>query len=99
MPELSTFPATDVERRIDAIIRNLAGPLKLEGLRRSSEFFTDLDADSLDMIELWMAIEEEFDIAVSDDDAERIKTVADAVEIVQARLKAKAAQALQPERA
>ena len=47
--------------------------------------FDDLNADSLDVVELIMALEEEFDMEIPDDDAEKIKTVGDAVEYVKER--------------
>ncbi|MGB9678993.1 MAG: acyl carrier protein [Thermoanaerobacteraceae bacterium] len=45
-----------------------------------SSFIDDLGADSLDIVELVMALEEEFDIEIPDEDAEKIKTVGDVVE-------------------
>ena len=45
-----------------------------------SSFIDDLGADSLDIVELIMALEEEFDIEIPDEDAEKIKTVGDVVE-------------------
>ena len=47
-----------------------------------SSFIDDLGADSLDIVELIMALEEEFDIEIPDSDAERITTVGDAVEYI-----------------
>ncbi|SCG83482.1 Acyl carrier protein ACP [Proteiniborus sp. DW1] len=48
-----------------------------------SSFQEDLDADSLDVVELIMAIEDEFDIEISDEEAEKIVTVKDAVNYIQ----------------
>ncbi|KAB2954444.1 acyl carrier protein [Heliorestis acidaminivorans] len=44
--------------------------------------FEDLNADSLDVVELVMALEEEFDIEIPDEDAEKIKTIGQAVEYI-----------------
>ena len=48
-------------------------------ITENSSFVDDLGADSLDIVELIMAFEEEFDIEIPDEDAEKIKTVGDAV--------------------
>jgi len=48
--------------------------------------FEDLNADSLDIVELIMALEEEFDIEIPDEDAEKLTTVGAAVEYVKAKL-------------
>lgn len=45
-----------------------------------ASFTDDLGADSLDLVELIMALEEEFDMEISDEDAEKMKTVGDAVQ-------------------
>ncbi len=47
-----------------------------------ASFINDLEADSLDIVELMMALEEEFDIEIPDEDAEKISTVGDAVEYI-----------------
>jgi acyl carrier protein len=47
-----------------------------------ASFMEDLGADSLDTVELVMALEEEFDIEISDEDAEKIQTVQDAVDYI-----------------
>ncbi len=47
-----------------------------------SNFIDDLKADSLDIVELVMAMEQEFNISIPDEEAERIKTVGDAVEFI-----------------
>jgi len=48
-------------------------------ITESSSFIDDLGADSLDIVELIMAFEEEFDIEIPDEDAEKMKTIGDAV--------------------
>ena len=47
-----------------------------------ASFIDDLEADSLDIVELMMALEEEFDIEIPDEDAEKISTVKDAVDYI-----------------
>lgn len=49
-----------------------------------SNFIDDLNADSLDIVELVMAMEQEFGISIPDEEAERIKSVGDAVEFIKA---------------
>jgi acyl carrier protein len=53
-----------------------------EQVSLESNFADDLGADSLDQVELVMALEEEFDIEISDEDAEKITTVKDAVSYI-----------------
>jgi len=48
--------------------------------------FDDLDADSLDVVEVIMALEEEFDLEIPDEDAERIRTVGDVIEYINDRV-------------
>jgi acyl carrier protein len=50
-----------------------------------SSFLDDLGADSLDIVELVMAIEEEFNVEIPDEDAEKIRSVGDAVEYIKAK--------------
>ena len=51
-------------------------------VKEDSKFIEDLGADSLDVVELVMALEEKFDIEIPDEDAEKISTVGDAVEYI-----------------
>ena len=50
----------------------------------AASFMDDLGADSLDTVELVMALEEEFDIEISDEDAEKIQTIQNAIDYVEA---------------
>ncbi len=51
-----------------------------------SNFIDDLNADSLDIVELVMAMEQEFGVSIPDEEAERIKSVGDAVEFIKANV-------------
>ena len=53
-----------------------------EEVTEQASFVDDLGADSLDIVELVMALEEEFDMEIPDEDAEKIKTVGDAVNYI-----------------
>lgn len=64
--------------RVKEILREQLGVDESE-ITMDASFTDDLGADSLDLVELIMAFEEEFDIEISDEDAEDIKTVGDAV--------------------
>jgi acyl carrier protein len=54
-----------------------------EEVTPQASFVEDLNADSLDLVELIMSLEEEFSMEISDEDAERIKKVSDAVEYIE----------------
>lgn len=53
-----------------------------DSISLDTSFINDLEADSLDIVELIMAIEEEFDIEIPDEDAEKISTVGEAVSYI-----------------
>jgi acyl carrier protein len=67
-----------VERRVIEIIVEQLG-VSEEEVTLEASFIEDLGADSLDLVELIMAMEEEFGIEISDEDAEKIQTVQDVV--------------------
>lgn len=56
-----------------------------EEIKMESSFMNDLGADSLDIVELIMALEEEYDIEIPDEDVEKMATVGDVVEYIKAR--------------
>jgi len=66
-----------LERVIDIVAEELA--VDRDEVTEDSSFIEDLGADSLDVVELVMAFEEEFDVEIPDEDAEDIRTVDDAV--------------------
>ncbi len=57
-----------------------------DSITMDSSFVDDLNADSLDMVELVMAMEQEFDISVPDEVAEKVGTVGDAVEFIKSSI-------------
>lgn len=75
----------DMESRVVDIIVEQLGATKEEIVPEAS-FIDDLGADSLDIVELVMAMEETFDIEIPDDDAEKIQTIGDAVSYLKDRL-------------
>ena len=66
-----------LEKVIDIVAEELA--VDRDEVTEDSSFIEDLGADSLDVVELVMAFEEEFDVEIPDEDAEDIRTVDDAV--------------------
>ena len=60
--------------------------VKEEEIQVSSSFVEDLGADSLDTVELIMALEEEFDAEIPDEEAEKILTVGDAIKYINAQV-------------
>ncbi len=62
--------------------------VEADSVTPDASFVDDLGADSLDIVELVMTMEEEFDLEIPDEDAEKIKSVGDVVKYVQARSKA-----------
>ena len=70
-----------VERRVIEIIVEQLG-VSEEEVTLEASFVDDLGADSLDLVELIMALEEEFGLEISDEDAEKIQTVHDVVNYI-----------------
>ena len=73
-----------VEEKVKSIIVDQLGVNETE-VTGSASFVDDLGADSLDIIELVMAFEEAFGIEIPDEDAEKIKTVQDAIQYVESQ--------------
>jgi acyl carrier protein len=70
-----------VEDKIKKIISEKLS-VDIEEVVPEASFVDDLGADSLDLVELIMSMEEEFDIDISDEDAEKLVTVKDAIEYI-----------------
>jgi acyl carrier protein len=75
-----------VEERVKKIVVEQLG-VKDEEVSNQSSFVDDLGADSLDTVELVMALEEEFECEIPDEDAEKITTVQQAIDYVNTHLK------------
>ncbi|MGH0028684.1 MAG: acyl carrier protein [Myxococcota bacterium] len=76
-----------LEQRVaDLIIEQLG--VSAEEIAPEASFMDDLGADSLDIVELVMAIEEEFDIEIPDDHAARLEKIGDAIAYLQGRISA-----------
>ncbi|MGA2459218.1 MAG: acyl carrier protein [Terriglobales bacterium] len=76
-----------VDEKVKQIIVEQLGVDEAE-VTPNASFVDDLGADSLDTVELVMAFEEAFDIEISDEDAEKIRTVSDAVDYIGKHAKA-----------
>ena len=75
--------AKAVEEKVKEIICEQLG-VEEDDVTPNAKFIEDLGADSLDIVELVMALEEEFNIEISDEDAEKIRTVKDVVTYIEA---------------
>ena len=74
--------AADIEQKVKDIIVEQLG-VNAEEVTRNASFIDDLGADSLDTVELVMAFEEEFNAEIPDEEAEKLKTVGDAIDYIQ----------------
>ena len=77
----------NVEQRVKKIVAEQLGVNEAD-IKFESSFVNDLGADSLDTVELVMALEEEFETEIPDEDAEKITTVRLAIDYIQAHAKA-----------
>ncbi len=73
--------AKSIEERVKEIICEQLG-VEADDVTPGAKFIEDLGADSLDTVELVMAFEEEFDLEIPDEDAEKIATVGDAIQYI-----------------
>ena len=77
--------SSSVESKIKEIIAEQLG-LREDEILNASNFVEDLGADSLDIVELIMAMEEEFEMEIPDEDAEKMLTVQNAIDYVQSKM-------------
>jgi len=71
-----------VYERVQSIVAERLG-VEEDKVTMDAEFIGDLNADSLDLVEVIMALEQEFDVEIKDDEAENIRSVKDAVSFIQ----------------
>ena len=76
---------SNIEERVKKIVCEQLG-VKEEEVKASSSFVDDLSADSLDTVELVMALEEEFETEIPDEQAEKLTTVQEAIDYIVANL-------------
>ena len=74
-----------VEEKVIGIVSEQLGVPK-EEVTRESAFVDDLKADSLDVVELVMEFEDEFEVTIPDDDYEKLRTVGDAIDYIKERI-------------
>jgi acyl carrier protein len=84
MENSSMASSEDISERIKSIIVDQLG-VAMEDVTPQASFIEDLGADSLDIVELIMALEEEYNMEIPDEDAEKIQTVNDVITYVQAK--------------
>ncbi len=78
---------SDIEQRVKKIVSEQLGVAEPD-IKIESSFIDDLGADSLDTVELVMALEDEFEMEIQDEQAEKITTVQQAIDYAKAHVKA-----------
>ena len=76
-----SMSAEEVTRKVKKVIADQLGRNESE-IQAEASFLNDLGADSLDIVEMVMTLEEEFGIEISDEEAEKIQTVQEAIEYI-----------------
>jgi transcription antitermination protein NusB len=85
-PVMSTMSKDDILAKLRPVIAEQLGVDESE-VREDASFTDDLNADSLDLVELIMSLEEQFNLQISDEEAEKLTTVGEAVEYIQEHMK------------
>ena len=80
------LPVSDITDKVIAIVGDQLDVPK-EEITRDSSFVDDLKADSLDIVELVMALEDEFEVKIPDEDYDKIKTVGNAIDYINGKSK------------
>ncbi len=84
----------EIEKRVIEMIAQQLG-VNRDEIKRETNILTDLNADSLDVVELLMELEEEFQIKIPDAEQEKIQTVGQAIDLIERLLQEKAQQEVQ----
>ena len=79
----------NIEQRVKKIVAEQLGVNEAD-IKNESNFVDDLGADSLDTVELVMALEEEFGIEIPDEDAEKMRTVGESIKYIEEKVSQKA---------
>ena len=79
---------SEIAEKVKSIIADQLG-VKIEEVKEDAKFIDDLGADSLDTVELVMALEEEFGAEIPDEDAEKLSTVGNAIDYIQEKAASK----------
>jgi acyl carrier protein len=80
-PTLGTTAMEDIESKVIEIVSEQMGVEKSQ-ITRETHFINDLNADSLDTVELVMEFEDEFELSIPDEEAEKIQTVGQAIDYI-----------------
>lgn len=75
---------SDISEKVKSIVAEQLG-VKIEEVKNDAQFIDDLGADSLDTVELVMALEEEFGAEIPDEDAEKLTTVGEAIKYIEGK--------------
>ena len=75
---------SEIAEKVKAIVADQLG-VKAEEVKEDAKFIDDLGADSLDTVELVMALEEEFGAEIPDEDAEKLTTVSEAIKYIEGK--------------
>ena len=80
--------AVEIEEKVVQIVSEQLSVDKND-INKATSFVNDLNADSLDTVELVMELEDEFDLTIPDEEAEKLKTVGEAIDYIQTHLEQK----------
>lgn len=81
MENATVLTPQEIEQKVIAIVAEQMSVDKGE-INRNTSFVNDLNADSLDTVELVMELEDEFDLTIPDEEAEKLKTVGEAIDYI-----------------